>query len=240
MQKKQLRHTSVGIVTAAAITAGICFLTGCRAPGADMVMETESGSEKKELTEVQNGGIPDFDEHMFSVTENSVSYNSLDSLGRSTGMTAVLSADQLRDRKEVISPNVTTTGYHTVWYDNIKTRTGKKGAYLWQRCHLLKSRLGGSADDNRNFFTGTYALNYAPGMGEYESQIIHYLKSSKNHVLYRVTPVYEGDNLIASGVILEAASMEDHGAGLCFNIFIRNIQPGIHIDYSNGFSSQER
>lgn len=240
MPKKLLRYAQVCISAATLLIAVTLFISGCDIPDTDAKMETEDHSDENILVENRNDGMPVFAEQMLARTDNFISYRELDSLGRATGMIAILSAEGIREESEDISPEVVTTGFHVVWYDRIETRTGKNGAYLWRRCHLLKSKLGGSADDERNFITGTYALNYSPGMGAYETQIIKYLKSSGNHVLYRVTPVYEDDNLVASGVTLEAISLEDNGNGICFHVFIKNIQPGIHIDYETGFSYQER
>lgn len=244
MRNKRICHIpALGIATAVILTSTGC-LSGCRVHNDPISVGTEAEAEEfmdeTSLVQIRNNGIPDFEESMLDETKDTIVYNELDALGRATGVRAVLSAEGMRDKGEPVSHDITTTGFHTVWYETIEKKNGEKGAYLWRHCHLLKSILGGAADDERNFFTGTYTLNNSPGMGAYETQIIKYLKSSNNHVLYRVTPVYEGDNLVASGVILEAESMEDKGKGLQFHVYIRNIEAGIHIDYETGYSYKER
>lgn len=216
-------------------------LGGCTAKDVSISTEESEYTTEDSLVEKRNSGVPEFDQNMLAQQQDYVEYGELDEYGRATGMTAVLSEKSLRKKSEKTDPEITTTGYHKVWYDTIVTKTGDVGANLWQHCHLLKSRLGGASDDERNFFTGTYSLN-VKGMAPYEDEIIRYLElaESENHVLYRVTPVYEEDNLVASGVIMEALSMEDGGEGLCFHVYVRNIQHGIHIDYKTGFSYQEK
>lgn len=196
------------------------------------------------FVEERNGNVPDFGVSDFdgntgnASMDHCVVYGELDEYSRSTGVSAYLSADMLQ-KSEKIEKDVTTSGMHTVYYDTITQTDGTKGAYLFRRCHLLKSVLGGAKDDVRNFFTGTYDLNYL-GMHTYEQMVIRYLKETKNHVMYQVTPVYTGENLIADGVVMQAYSVEDNGAGICFSVYIRNIQPGIRIDYATGFSYLER
>lgn len=199
----------------------------------------EPTMQSEELVVERNGGIPEFDVGAVSPV-NRINYGETDALGRATGVTAVLSAEGMRKKTEKISPDVMPPGYHRIWYDSIVTEDGKRGAYLWQRCHLLKSLMGGASDDERNFIAGTVALNYASGMAAYEQMVIEYLKHSGNHVIYRVTPVYEKNNAVACGIIMEAMSVEDNGEGLCYNVYVRNIQPGIGIDYATGVSYLER
>ena len=199
----------------------------------------ETAMQPEELVVERNGGIPEFDVGSVSPV-NRIDYGETDALGRPTGVTAVLSAEGMRKKTEKISPDVMPPGYHRIWYDSIVTGDGERGAYLWQRCHLLKSLLGGASDDERNFIAGTVALNYASGMAAYEKMVIDYLKHSGNHVIYRVTPVYEKNNAVACGIIMEAMSVEDGGKGLCYNVYVRNMQPGIGIDYATGVSYLER
>lgn len=196
-------------------------------------------TENMEFITELDGNIPEFSASVQEwLYDAGVIYGGLDDYGRSTGIYAYLSADRLQ-KSEKIGADVTTSGLHTVYYDTIVQTDGTKGAYLFRRCHLLKSALGGAKDDARNFFTGTYDMNYR-GMNIYEQQVIHYLKETGNHVLYQVTPVYTGENLIPDGVVMQGYSEEDDGAGICFHVYIQNIQPGIHINYENGFSYLER
>ena len=137
----------------------------------------ETAMQPEELVVERNGGIPEFDVGSVSPV-NRIDYGETDALGRPTGVTAVLSAEGMRKKTEKISPDVMPPGYHRIWYDSIVTGDGERGAYLWQRCHLLKSLLGGASDDERNFIAGTVALNYASGMAAYEKMVIDYLKHS--------------------------------------------------------------
>ena len=109
------------------------------------------------------------------------------------------------------------------------------GNYLYNRCHLIGYQLAGENANEKNLITGTRYLNVV-GMLQFENQVDDYVQTTGNHVLYRVTPVFEGDNLVASGVQIEAWSVEDGGQGICFNVYCYNVQPGIEIDYATGES----
>ena len=124
---------------------------------------------------------------------------------------------------------VKPSGWQTVKYDNVD------GKYLYNRCHLIGFQLTGENANERNLITGTRYMN-VEGMLPFENMVADYVKETGNHVLYRVTPVFEGDNLVASGVQMEAMSVEDEGEGICFNVYVYNIQPGIEIDYATGNS----
>ena len=125
--------------------------------------------------------------------------------------------------------NVKPTGWHTVKYDVIADR------YLYNRCHLIGYQLTGENDNEKNLITGTRYLN-VEGMLPWENLVADYVEETGNHVLYRVTPYFMGDNLLASGVLLEAYSVEDDGAGVCFCVYGYNVQPGVLIDYATGES----
>ncbi len=119
-------------------------------------------------------------------------------------------------------------------YDNVI-----KDKYLYNRCHLIGWQLAGENANKNNLITGTRYLN-TEGMLPFENKVADYIdKDKNNHVLYRVTPIYEGNNLLASGVQIEAWSVEDNGQGICFNVYCYNVQPGIVIDYTTGESHQE-
>ena len=119
-------------------------------------------------------------------------------------------------------------------YDNLI-----KDKYLYNRCHLIGWQLAGENDNKKNLITGTRYLN-TEGMLPFENLVANYIKNNKNkHVLYRVTPIFEGDNKLASGVQMEAWSVEDNGKGICFNVYCYNVQPGIEIDYSTGESHEK-
>ena len=124
---------------------------------------------------------------------------------------------------------VKPSGWQTVKYSIVD------GKYLYNRCHLIGFQLTGENANEKNLITGTRYMN-VDGMLPFENMVAEYVKDTGNHVLYRVTPIFEGENLVASGVQIEAKSVEDNGEGICFNVYVYNAQPGITIDYSNGNS----
>ena len=156
-------------------------------------------------------------------------YGKLDSLGRCTMAIACIGKDLMPREKRGSIGKVKPTGWHTVKYDIVD------GKYLYNRCHLIGYQLTGENANERNLITGTRYLN-VDGMLPFEDMVADYVKETGNHVLYRVTPVYKGKNLVANGVKMEAKSVEDKGKGICFNVFVYNIQPGITIDYATGES----
>lgn len=128
--------------------------------------------------------------------------------------------------------SVKPSGWHTIKYDFLPDR------YLYNRCHLIAYQLAGENANDCNLITGTRYFN-VQGMEPFENEVADYVKRTDHHVLYRVTPIYEGDELVARGVLMEAASVEDQGAGLHFNVFVYNKQPGVIINYANGDSEAE-
>lgn len=125
---------------------------------------------------------------------------------------------------------VKPTGWHTVCYDDLVD-----GKYLYNRCHLIGFQLTGENANTKNLITGTRYLNIE-GMLPFENMVADYVKENGNHVMYRVTPIFEGDNLLANGVLMEGYSVEDKGAGVSYCVFAYNVQPGIEIDYATGES----
>lgn len=175
-----------------------------------------------------NGGIPFFTEAELS-TEAFEHYSDLDALGRCGPAYANVCPETMPTQPRGQIGTVRPSGWHTVKYDIISDR------YLYNRGHLIGYQLTGENANDRNLFTCTRYLN-VEGMLPWESRIADYVKDTGNHVLYRVTPYFHGENLVASGVLMEAYSVEDAGAGLCFNVYGYNVQPGIVIDYSTGDS----
>ena len=112
------------------------------------------------------------------------------------------------------------------------------GKYLYNRCHLIGFQLSGENANKRNLITGTRYMN-VDGMLPFENMVADYIEETGNHVMYRATPVFEGDDLVARGVQIEAYSVEDEGDGICFNVFCFNVQPGVVIDYATGESVSE-
>ena len=176
-----------------------------------------------------NGNIPFFDDSEIT-TESFEFYSELDSLGRCGVTFANISKELMptEDRGEIgmIKPS----GWHTVKYPDVI-----EDLYLYNRCHLIGYQLSGENANEKNLITGTRYLN-VEGMLPFENEVAAYVRRTGNHVLYRVTPIFEGDNLLAEGVLMEAYSVEDEGKGVRFCVFVYNVQPGIEIDYKTGKS----
>lgn len=170
---------------------------------------------------------PVFDEE--SGQDSFETYAELDDLGRCGTAFAKIGQDLMpTEKRGNISP-VKPSGWQTAKYDSVE------GKYLYNRCHLIGYQLSGENANERNLITGTRYFN-VEGMLPFENQVAEYVRTTGNHVLYRVTPMYEGDDLVARGVQMEAKSVEDGGTAICFNVFAYNIQPGITIDYATGES----
>ncbi len=178
-----------------------------------------------------NNNVPYFTEAEYSNTSFE-KYSNLDSLGRCGVAFANIGIDIMPTDERGSIGSVKPSGWQTVKYDNVD------GKYLYNRCHLIGFQLSGENANEKNLITGTRFMN-VNGMLPFENMIADYVKETKNHVLYRVTPVFEGNNLLATGVLMEALSMEDNGEGICFNVFCYNEQPGISINHSNGDSKEE-
>lgn len=180
---------------------------------------------------VINDNNPDFTEADIT-TASFESYGELDGLGRCTTAFANIGKDLMPAEKRGSIGEVKPTGWQTAKYDNVD------GKYLYNRCHLIGYQLTGENANAKNLITGTRYLN-VDGMLPFENMVADYIKETGNHVLYRVTPVFSGDNLVASGVHMEAESVEDNGDGILFNVYCFNAQPGIAIDYATGDSHQD-
>lgn len=178
---------------------------------------------------VVNNGIPFFTEEEQAAADVFEEYSELDELGRCGTAFANICPELMPKEERGNIGNVKPSGWHTVKYDVIADR------YLYNRCHLIGYQLAGENANERNLITGTRYLN-VEGMLPWENLVAEYVKETENHVLYRVTPYFEGENLVASGVLIEAWSVEDCGQGLCFNVYCYNVQPGVIIDYSTGES----
>ncbi len=159
-------------------------------------------------------------------------YSPLDSLGRCGVAYACIGIDIMPTEERESIGMIKPSGWQLVKYDSVD------GKYLYNRCHLIGYQLSGENANLSNLITGTRFLN-VQGMLPFENMVADYIKDTKNHVMYRATPIFEGNNLLATGVLLEGYSVEDNGAGISFNVFCYNAQPGIIIDYSNGDSYQE-
>ena len=156
-------------------------------------------------------------------------YSDLDDLGRCGVVYACIGTDLMPTEERGNIGSVKPSGWHTVKYDIVD------GKYLYNRCHLIGYQLSGENANINNLITGTRYLN-VEGMLPFENMVVDYVKETGNHVLYRVAPVFEGDNLVAYGVEMEGWSVEDEGAGICFHVYCYNVQPGIGINYADGTS----
>ena len=173
-----------------------------------------------------NRNIPFFTEEELKGDEYE-SYSELDYLGRCGPAMAMIGIDMMPTEKRGSISMVKPTGWHLAKYDFID------GKYLYNRCHLIAYELSGENANVQNLITGTRYMNVV-GMQPFEDKTAWYILRTGNHVLYRCTPIFENDNLLATGVLLEARSIEDSGEGICFNVFCYNVQPNIMIDYHTG------
>ena len=196
-------------------------------PSSDFVPPSYNGAPSV----VVNNNVPEFTaEEKKNAASSYERYSDLDSLGRCQAAMACLGRDLMpTDEREPIS-TVHPSGWHLIRYDDLI-----EDHYLYNRCHVIGFQLTGENANERNLITGTRYMN-VEGMLPYENEVAYYIRRTGNHVLYRVTPVFEGDNLLCSGIKMEAYSVEDRGASVSFNVYCFNVQPGVIIDYSDGYS----
>lgn len=180
---------------------------------------------------VVNDNKPEFTENDLTVDPYEF-YSEMDALDRCGYAMACVGVEIMPTEDRGAIGQVKPSGWHTVKYDFVD------GKYLYNRCHLIGFQLTGENANERNLITGTRYLN-VEGMLPFENMIADYVKETDNHVIYRVTPIYDGDNLVARGVQMEAFSVEDNGEGICFNVYAYNNQPGVTIDYATGKSAEE-
>lgn len=190
--------------------------------------------------------IPDYSGEAYAVLNNNIPfftkenlptksfeyYSELDELGRCGIACANVGQDIMPTEERGSIGQIKPSGWQTVKYDNVD------GNYLYNRCHLIGYQLSAENANEKNLITGTRYLNVT-GMLPFENMIADYVKETNNHVLYRVAPIFDGDDLLAYGVLMEGWSVEDEGDGVCFNVFVYNVQPDIVIDYANGESYQD-
>lgn len=197
------------------------------APAAAVALEDVpafSGAPYVEL----DGNQPAFSEAE-RTAEAFETYSALDELGRCGPAFACIGQDLMPTQERESISQVRPTGWQNAEYDFVD------GGYLYNRCHLIGFQLTGENANERNLITGTRYMN-VEGMLPFENMVADYVKETGNHVLYRVTPVFEAEELVARGVQMEAWSVEDEGDGVCFNVYVYNNQPGVEIDYRTGES----
>lgn len=176
-----------------------------------------------------NNNVPDFTDELMN-TNSFEKYSDFDSLGRCGVAFANIGKDLMPTKERESIGMIKPSGWRISKYDFID------GKYLFNRCHLIAYQLTGENANEQNLITGTRYLN-VDGMLPFENKVSNYIKSTNNHVLYRVTPHFEGNNPIASGVQIEAKSVEDNGKGIQFNVYCYNVQPRVKIDYATGENS---
>lgn len=208
--------------------------------GAAVATTAEAKTKKFSLSQVPkyngeasvevNGNKPYFTAKEKKNTKSFESYHKLDKLGRCGVTYANVCKDTMPTEERGAIGSVKPTGWHTVKYNGIVD-----GNYLYNRCHLIAYCLTAENANKKNLITGTRYLNIE-GMLPYETMVANYVDRTGNHVLYRVTPVFKGDNLLASGVLMEGYSVEDKGKGIKFCVYAYNVQPDIKIDYKTGDS----
>ena len=177
---------------------------------------------------VINDNVPFFVEEELT-TESYEYYSELDALGRCGVTEACIGIDIMPTEERGDIGSVKPSGWKSVKYDIVD------GKYLYNRCHLIGFQLAGENANKKNLITGTRYLNIE-GMLPFENMVADYVQETENHVLYRVTPIFDGEDLVAQGVVMEGLSVEDAGEGICFCVFAYNAQPGVTIDYATGES----
>ena len=226
-----MNRTSISLT--AALLSLCLFLSGCMMPPAEGTATSFSLEDIPAYAGdpyvVIDDNQPDFPAEDLTSTESFETYSPLDALGRCGAAYANVGQDLMPTEDRGSISSVTPSGWINKEYD---------GEYLYNRCHLIGFQLTGENANEENLITGTRYMN-VDGMLPFENLVADYVKETDNHVLYRVTPVFEGQNLVASGVQMEAWSVEDAGDGVCFNVYVYNVQPGITIDYATGESWQK-
>lgn len=229
MKRKSICDDEIDTNLLAALLLCCLVLTGCQGAEAQTLSFSleDVPAYSGDPYVVLDGNEPAFSQEDRTSTTSFESYSPLDALGRAARAYANVGTDLMptEDRGDI--GQVKPTGWHTVRYDCVD------GKYLYNRCHLIGYQLTGENANEENLITGTRYLN-VEGMLPFEDLVADYVQETDNHVLYRVTPVFEGDNLVASGVQMEGWSVEDEGEGVCFNVYVYNVQPGVTIDYATG------
>lgn len=197
------------------------------APAAAVALEDVPAFSGAPYVEI-DGDQPAFSEAE-RTAESFETYSALDELGRCGPAFACIGQDLMPTQERESISQVRPTGWQNAEYDFVD------GGYLYNRCHLIGFQLTGENANERNLITGTRYMN-VEGMLPFENMVADYVKETGNHVLYRVTPVFEAEELVARGVQMEAWSVEDEGDGVCFNVYVYNNQPGVEIDYKTGES----
>lgn len=244
--KKNGKYQLLGVATACVMV----FMSACAGKAEQEKTSANAQQETVPVSGTQQSDIsmetiPEYDGEPYVVIDDNEpnfteeelqpeayeTYGTLDALGRCSTAEASIGEGLMPTEKRGAIGQVKPTGWHTVKYDMVE------GKYLYNRCHLIGYQLTAENANEKNLITGTRYMN-TEGMLPFENMVADYIKETGNHVMYRVTPVFEGENLVASGVQMEAESVEDQGADLSFNVYVYNVQPGVEIDYKTGESRE--
>lgn len=234
-RKNKQQISLIGVIALIVIAAAVKWFAG------DEIQLTPSVGKNAEYAEITADTFPEYDGEPYIVvngnkayfdadeltTEPFEIYSDLDELGRCGAAYANICLDLMPTEPRENISSVHPSGWQSVKYDFIE------GKSLYNRSHLIGFQLAGENANEKNLITGTRYFN-AETMLPFENEIADYVKETENHVMYRVTPYFEGDDLVAKGVLMEAYSVEDNGGGVEFNVFCYNVQPGVYIDYSTG------
>jgi len=225
---KTKKQKTISLIISAIALVAVFIVSSCNTREySESVMHVPDFSEAAYV--IINDNKPGFTD-LDMTTESYEFYSELDNLGRCGYAMACIGNEIMPMEERGSIGQIKPCGWHTVKYDHID------GKYLYNRCHLIGYQLTGENANVQNLITGTRYLN-VEGMLPFENMVADYVKETGNHVLYRVTPVFHNDELVARGVQMEAWSVEDNGEGICFNIYAYNNQPGVKINYLDGTSS---
>ena len=226
--KRKSRRTKYSLATTIVIliiVAALGFWNRIQTPNFDLTNIPDFSDTP--YVEV-NGNVPYFTQDDIT-TDSYETYSPLDALGRCGVVMSCIGQDLMPTEERGNIGQVKPSGWQTVKYDFVN------GKYLYNRCHLIGFQLTGQNANTCNLITGTRYMNME-GMLPFENMVADYIKETNNHVLYRVTPIFQDDELVARGVLIEAKSVEDDGDGILFCVYVYNNQPGVEIDHLTGLS----
>lgn len=239
LEKKKLEKTKI-LLLSFIFAASVAYIPFLSSATDSTVIVTSEAKDKFSLSDVPkykdqasvevHGNKPYFTKKEKENTKSFENYHKLDKRGRCGVAYANVSPETMPTEARGAIGSVKPTGWHTVKYNGVVD-----GNYLYNRCHLIAYCLTAENANKKNLITGTRYLNIE-GMLPYETMVAKYVEETGNHVLYRVTPIFKGNNLLASGVLMEGYSVEDNGKGICYCVYAYNVQPGIKIDYKTGDS----
>ena len=224
---KRLIAALIAVIFLVAASVTACTLLRSSVKENETTVPSDTQTEEPYIK--VNGNVPRFSDEEKKTAAAFENYSDLDALGRCGVAFACVGKEMMPTEERGPIGSIKPSGWHSVKYDFVD------GKYLYNRCHLIGYQLTAENANEKNLITGTRCLN-TKGMLPFENMVADYVKETGNHVLYRVTPVFEGKNLVASGVYMEAYSVEDDGDGICFYVYVFNRQPGVKIDYLTGDS----